>query len=262
MSPYDRSRADSGEWEKPFWQQRGWLIAAVFFAGLIVLSAALAIRGGGSGSESSPPPLGSDSATGGDSGGNDQEDSGSDTGGDARPAGCETDDSDQSLPTAPPADLEWRNVDTTVIPVSDTAGPMQSDGAVWSCFAHTPMGAVLAAHTVYLHLGYDGWEDVAEQQMTPEEYVPAFFDWIYAEGLPSDETRVPSAGFSVLSYDPERATVSLLLGDQRFNDQYVALTMTMEWVDGDWKAVIQSDGSLGPQPAVLNGTNGYTTWES
>ncbi len=51
-------------------------------------------------------------------------------------------------PTAAPADLQLRVENRALIPVSDTFGPAERSGDVWRCFAHTPMGAVMAAQVI------------------------------------------------------------------------------------------------------------------
>ncbi|MFD8171433.1 hypothetical protein [Streptomyces sp. NPDC059709] len=42
-----RSRGGSGEWEKPFWQQRGWILSAGFLATLLVIGLIALMSGGG-----------------------------------------------------------------------------------------------------------------------------------------------------------------------------------------------------------------------
>ncbi|MEQ6023730.1 hypothetical protein SOM70_14255, partial [Streptomyces salinarius] len=55
-----RSRGGSGEWEKPFWQQRGWILSAGFLATLLVIGLIALMSGGGSSDRAdggpTPPP--------------------------------------------------------------------------------------------------------------------------------------------------------------------------------------------------------------
>ncbi|MEV5988661.1 hypothetical protein AB0L85_27245 [Streptomyces sp. NPDC052051] len=254
-----RSRGGSGEWEKPFWQQRGWLLSAGFFVALLLFGAvALATGGsssGGGGSTtraddaSSPTPTVAQSE---------------DRTTDARPKGCRTDDSDQDKPTAAPKDFRWKVDGTTLVPVSKTAGPLKYDGPVWSCYAHTPMGAVLAVHAITDHLGYSGWRDVVERQVVPG----AGRDALIASR--SQEKNRPTSGktdasgysgFSVLAYNKEEATVMLLVRGPS-EGVYGTTSVNVRWHDGDWKLAPDPDGTIYSGMAQVSGTTGFVTWEA
>lgn len=70
---------------------------------------------------------------------------------------CRTAPPDNITPTAPPSDLTWRNVGTVLVPVSAADGPARHTGAAWSCYAHSPMGAVLASYGIPATLTGPGW---------------------------------------------------------------------------------------------------------
>ncbi|MFF2025440.1 hypothetical protein ACFVW2_27015 [Streptomyces sp. NPDC058171] len=247
-----RSRGGSGEWEQPFWQQRGWILSAGFLLVLVILGGYALMTG-----EDEPTP-----STGSDrpspsrtvpSGGGD---------GDGRPAGCETDDSDQKKPTAPPKDVSWKANGTNLVPVSKTAGPLKFDGPVWYCFARTPMGAVLAAHSIADKFGFAGWREVAERQVVPGAGRDAFIaDRAKEKDTPvSDQpSGVTYAGFAVLSYNEKEATVMVLAGVPQ-NDQYGSLSVNLRWHEGDWKVVPDPDGTLYAGGSRVDGTDGFVTW--
>ncbi|MCN9241335.1 hypothetical protein NGF19_11130 [Streptomyces sp. RY43-2] len=251
-----RSRGGSGEWEQPFWQQRGWILSAGFLLVLVILSGfALMTRNGGDTTEGSGSPTPSrSSAQDGKKGGK--------SGQDDRPAGCHTDDSDQTKPTAPPKDFSWKAVGTDLVPVSKSAGPLKFDGPVWSCFAHTPTGAVFAAHAIPHHFGYAGWRDVAERQVVPGPGRDAFIanrekqQDASASGQPDGSGY---AGFSILSYSKREATVMLLIRVPD-TDQYGSLSVTVRWQDGDWKVAPDQDGAVYSGGARVDGTDGFVTW--
>ena len=69
------------------------------------------------------------------------------TGGqEGRPAGCSTTGSDQTVPTSPPAGVNWALVHGVAVPSSPGDGPTLHDTAgVGYCYSHTPLGALLAA---------------------------------------------------------------------------------------------------------------------
>ncbi|MGW1004946.1 hypothetical protein [Streptomyces sp. NPDC002520] len=248
-----RSRGGSGEWEQPFWQQRGWFLSAGFLLVLVVFGGiALLMRGDGGTPDAAPSPTPSGSSTHGGGGG----------GQDDRPAGCRTDDSDQEKPTAPPKDVSWKADGTDLVPVSKTAGPLKFDGPVWSCFAHTPMGAVFAAHAIGDHFAFPGWRDVVERQVVPGPGRDAFVAERSKEkdkpvsGQPSGVTY---AGFSVLSYNKQQATV-MFLAHGSGSANYGSVSVTLAWQDGDWKVVPDPDGSVLSGVSRVDGTDGFVTW--
>ncbi|MFC1232890.1 MULTISPECIES: hypothetical protein [unclassified Streptomyces] len=249
-----RLRGGSGEWEKPFWQQRGWMLSAGFLATLLVVGV-VALMSGGSGT---PPRAGNDPTT------TPSASPGTTGKADARPAGCRTDDSDQEKPTAVPKDFRWKANGTGLVPVSKTVGPLLYDGPVWYCYAHTPMGAVLAAHSVTDHFSYPGWRQVVERQVVPG----AGRDALIADRSQAEDKPVSGkadaggyAGFSVLAYNEEEATVMLLL---RGPDTGVfgSASVTVRWHEGDWKLVPGTDGTVYSGMAQVSGTQGFVTWEA
>ncbi|MER7960485.1 hypothetical protein [Streptomyces ardesiacus] len=249
-----RSRGGSGEWEKPFWQQRGWILSAGFLATLLIIGLIALMSGGGTPdradggptpSPATPTPAGSGKP-------------------DARPAGCRTDDSDQARPTTVPKDFEWKANGTGLVPVSKTAGPLTYDGAVWSCYAHTPMGAVFAAQTITDHFSYPGWREVMERQVVPG---PARDALVSSRSQEEDKPTSGKAdaggyaGFSILAYNKEEATVMLLLRGPNAG-VYGTASVTVRWHEGDWKIVPGADGSVYSGMAQVSGTQGFVTWEA
>lgn len=257
-----RAQGGSGEWEQPFWQQRGWILSAGFLVVLLVLAVLFAVTGNGSGQRTGssgdpgPAPTSTSDSTA-DSG-----DGGS--GSDARPAGCRTDDSDQAKPTEAPRDFHWKANGTGLVPVSKAAGPLKYDGPVWSCFAHTPMGAVMAVHSITDHLSYDGWRKVVDKQVVPGAGRDAL---IASRSQEADKSTTGSpdaggyAGFTVLSYDETQATVMVLvrgMGDGGFG----SASVTVRWQDGDWKLIPDPDGTVYSGVSQVSGTDGFVTWEA
>ncbi|MEV6381581.1 hypothetical protein AB0M31_19430 [Streptomyces sp. NPDC051773] len=261
-----RAHGGSGEWEQPFWQQRGWILSAGFLAVLLVLAVLFAVTGNGgegsSGAAGDPDPAPtSTSDTGSDKG---SDSGGGDGGSDKRPAGCRTDDRDQAEPTEAPRDFHWKANGTGLVPVSKAAGPRRYDGPVWSCFAHTPLGAVMAVHSITDHLSYDGWREVVDKQVVPGAGRDAL---IASRSQEADKSTTGSpdaggyAGFTVLSYDETQATVMVLvrgMGDGGFG----SASVTVRWRDGDWKLSPDPDGTVYSGVSQVSGTDGFVTWEA
>ncbi|MFF6998040.1 hypothetical protein ACFY93_24185 [Streptomyces sp. NPDC008313] len=257
-----RSRGGSGEWEQPFWQQRGWIASAGFLLVLLVIAAVVLVRGGdgdestGASGDPSPKP-------GATSGKDKDKGKGKGREADGRPAGCHTDDSDQDKPTKAPKDFRWKADGTGLVPVSKTAGPLKYDGPVWSCFAHTPMGAVLAAHAITDHLSYPGWREVVDRQVVPGAGRDALIsDRSKAEDKPtSGKPDVGGyAGFSVLAYNKKEATLMFLLRGP--GSSYGSTSVSMRWQDGDWKLAPDTDGTIYAGMSKVTGTQGFVSWEA
>jgi hypothetical protein len=248
-----RPRGGSGEWEQPFWQQRGWILSAGFLLALVVLGGfALMTRGGNGTPNASASPAPSTSSS----------DSGGGGGQDARPDGCRTDDSDQAKPTAPPKDFSWKADGTGLVPVSKTAGPLKFDGPVWYCYAHTPMGAVLAAQAITDHFSYPDWRKVVDRQVVPG----AGRDALIASRSKQEDKPTSGqpdaggyAGFTVLSYSRQQATVMILVRGPNTGN-YGATSMTVRWQDGDWKLAPDPDGTVYSGTSQVSGTDGFVTW--
>jgi hypothetical protein len=252
-----RPQGGSGEWHKPFWQQPGWILSAGFLAALLLVGVVALLT------DSSDTPSGAGDPTpkpvassGGPDGGSGDAD--------GRPAGCRTDDSDQERPTAAPKDFEWKANGTGLVPVSRTAGPLKYDGSVWSCFAHTPTGAVLAAHAITDHFSYKGWREVMEQQVVPGPGRDALV------ASRSEEQDKPTsgkadaggyAGFTILTYNEEESTVMLLLRGPNAG-VYATASVTVQWHEGDWKIAPGPDGTVYSGMSQVNGTTGFVTWET
>ncbi|GAA5003979.1 MULTISPECIES: hypothetical protein [Streptomyces] len=252
-----RSQGGSGEWEQPFWQQRGWILSAGFLLVLLVLAVFTMLDGGGGRSPqaSGDPDPNPTSSSGSHSGGGKE-------GADARPAGCRTDDSDQAKPTSVPKDFTWKADGTGLVPVSKTVGPLKYDGPVWSCFAHTPMGAVLAAHAITDHLSYQGWREVVDRQVVAGPGRDALIRSRTAEGdKPSSGSQDAGgyAGFTVLSYDKQKTTVMVVVRVPG-KDAYGTASVTMRWDDGDWKLAPDADGTVYSGMSQVSGTKGFVTW--
>jgi hypothetical protein len=246
--------------ETPFYRQRSWVVSAVFLAVALVCAVLSYALGGGAGAGS-----GDRSAVrGGDAGPRAAaaDDSAGGRGSGGRPAGCRTDDSDQSRPVTAPTDVTWKRVGSAKVPVSRSAGPMFSTGAAWWCFAHTPMGAAMAAQVIPAHLGTADWRTVAQLQILPghnrDDY-EVIRSTIPQSDLDS-EVSGSYQGFALASYSPKAATVRVLIRGADGTDGTASVSLA--WSGGDWKLVAGSDGSLHSDlTSVLgSGTAGFVTW--
>ncbi|MFE5141194.1 hypothetical protein ACFRDV_26570 [Streptomyces fagopyri] len=234
----------------PYWKQRSWQASAVFLALVVVLGVIGTLTsgsgpGGRAEASVSKGPL-----------------SGTVTKKDGRPGGCRTDDSaGDAIPASVPKDITWYTLDIGRVPVSASAGPTKFQGAVWWCFAHTPMGAVLAATVIPTRMSGSEWRTVTDQQVVAGQGRRLFVfqrtavpDTDSSDGAPVSSSY---AGFRVTSYTGEAATVMLLIK----NDQGFARTsVSVRWSGGDWKIQPDGSGGLYSQLAPEQSAVGYTLW--
>ncbi|WP_089102048.1 hypothetical protein [Streptomyces hyaluromycini] len=232
----------------PYYKQRSWQVSAGFLAVVLVVGGGVALTSGShevsdSGAQGSGP-LGSTSADRG-----------------SRPTGCHTDDSAGSaLPTAAPTDISWRTLDVARVPVSASAGPTRTSGAVWWCFAHTPTGAALAAHIIPAQMSGPNWRAVTEEQVVAGRGRDLFVSQrstvrdAATRGASSPATY---AGFAISSYRGSTADVELLM---KTSSGYAATTIGLRWSGGDWKVVPSADGDLHTPVQTVPGANGFLMW--
>ncbi|MFF3326363.1 hypothetical protein [Streptomyces sp. NPDC002889] len=252
---FGRNRRNAGA-ESPFWKQQGWVLSAAFLAVALVMAAVTWLTTGDDG------PAGPDAAAGkkgplspaAEKGGEGQR-------GDGRPDGCRTDDSNKAKPTASPGDVEWRPLNIARVPVSASAGPLRFSGPVMWCFAHTPMGAVMAAHIIPTHMSGSDWRTVTEQQLVAS---PGRDIFVAQRSTVPESARNGSAvgsyaGFAVTSYSQDAATVQLLIknGSGGYGSTFVAV----KWDGGDWKVQARSSGALYTSMTTVSGNAGFTMWK-
>lgn len=143
------------------------------------------------------------------------------------------------VPTVEPSDIEWVRLEGWAYPISDSAGPGKKPrNGPWSCFARTPMGAVIAAYTIDLRLVFvDDFEAAVRAQVVPG----VGRDALLSQGQPEPPGSITDTkGFVVEAYSPNDAVVSLYVVQQ---GRSFTCSVEVQWSDGDWKLRAQSDGS-------------------
>ena len=245
-----RHRSESGEVDdRPFWQQRGWQWSAAFVAVVLCMGVVVAFSGGpDAAAKSAEQPT----ETGPLSGGVGPDGS--------RPGGCHTDDTDQAAPVRPPSDVTWRPLNGANIPLSASAGPVQTSGPVLWCFAHTPIGAVMAANVIPRQMSGNDWRTVTEQQVVPGIARDVFVAMRSSQPqAPQQYTASSVAGFMLVSYSPDTATVRLLI--KQLPALYGVTDFTVAWDGGDWKLQALSDGDLHTQLTAVTANGGFVMWK-
>ncbi|MEU7314815.1 hypothetical protein [Streptomyces sp. NPDC007083] len=247
--------------DTPFWKQQSWISSAVFLGAAFVIATFSYLTGGtDSRADAAAPPSG---AVQGPLSTDEGKHGGLRPG--ERPEGCRTEENekdkeDAARPTAAPKDVVWKNLDGMHVPTSASAGPTRFSGPVWWCYAHTPMGAVMAAHGILTHMGTTDWHSVAEQQLVPGEARDAFITQRSGLGqskLDSEDAGVYS-GFLVGSYTRDKVQVRLLIKGP--GGGLGATTVTMRWSGGDWKVEPRADGTLFSVSESTVRSSGFVRW--
>ncbi len=166
------------------------------------------------------------------------------------PADAPTTSGEWDTPTRAPSDLRWERVElprmTTWVPISPSYGPATNELGEWGGWSQTPMGAVMAAHTIFTGWGLDNADAAAyaaDHMQTFRDYVKQTLAERPADGLAPKGTIRPT-GFRVDDYSVAEATVTLtsvgaLPGSAETTSM---LTLRLRWADGDWKVVHTPDG--------------------
>jgi hypothetical protein len=173
---------------------------------------------------------------------------------------CQAGSADDTMPAAPPSDVTWKSIAAVPVPVSASYGPTRYRGALWTCYRHDPMGAVLAVYEITAAVISSDWHQVVAAQFVPGPGQQAFISQSELETLPAvqpDQVAAP-VGFQVVSYTPRRATIDTLA--EAGNGEYQVVQNTVAWSAGDWKILLSPDGSNGPDPQLVSSTDGFILW--
>jgi cytoskeletal protein RodZ len=175
--------------------------------------------------------------------------------------GCRSTPKNVQIPRTTPTAVTWEFEADMLIPTQQEGGPAVMDSAgVRSCFAHSPTGAVLAA---LVTLGQIRNPELTMSVLRQRFVSNAGLKVALAEGKATPPTAGPThtpsqfTAFKVIDYLPQRAIIQIAV---QFGDTKVAaIPVTMVWAQGDWRAVLQTDGSFNgaTEPDLLQSLTGY-----
>jgi hypothetical protein len=251
MEPYNEPR-------RSFWR-RGTIAAGVLLLIVLLLLAYIGFGRNGSNHTGTPTPSSASTVTPGST---NTGSTGPTTTGQAGPAACDLSDFDQSIPEVTPQGITWNLYQTVALPSSSTAGPEIVDGDVARCFAHTPLGALIAATQISFRLVLAPSTDVAVEEVIPG---PGRNLFIAADekALKSSSGNQPgdydqSAGFKFVTYSPAVAVIELATKSD--SGALQASTVTVDWSQDDWKLALEPNGDTTPNVLPLSSLVGYSIW--
>ena len=171
---------------------------------------------------------------------------------------------DVSPPTAVPAGISWSLYQSVALPSSSTAGPLTLDGDIATGYAHTPVGALIAAANIstryFLALDLN-YRQAAEAMVAPGVGRDV---WIALRAKESHPTADPAgtyaqiAGFNFLSYSPADSVVQL--ATRAADGSLQAVPEHVVWVNGDWRLVLSPDGGQSTNAQPLPSLAGFVAW--
>ncbi|MEU5702984.1 hypothetical protein [Streptomyces aurantiacus] len=244
------NRVAAGEPRSP-WLRGGFVLAAAFIGFIAVIGAVLGVASDISGDDGSTTAKEPTTGAAGPS-------SAAST--DAGTACPEPADSPQDVPNSAPTGVTWTLYDTVALPSSKKAGPAVAGKDLARCYAHTPVGALLATSQISVrYLAADDWLEVTRTQT-----VGAGRDAYIADRTKAEQTAAPGpddgahgqiAGFRFVTHNDTTAVIQTVW---RFPDgRMQAATTTVLWQDGDWRLEYPADP---PDPTPVDSLAGYTPW--
>ncbi|MFJ8166505.1 hypothetical protein ACIRBY_37075 [Streptomyces sp. NPDC096136] len=253
MADSQRDSRSGTENPGPF-SSKAFIASAAFVAGIALLGAVIAVTGGpdeskratAAPSASAPPPA-------------------APAPGQGLPAGSPcpaTGETNDRIPLDPPPAVTWSITDGFALPASRTAGPVQINGDVARCYAHNPVGALLAAVNITARaMSAKDWRAIADQQMVGDgkmNYITTRENYEKSQGT-SAALRAGEhgqlAGFKYITYGTDTAVVDLVWRSP--SGTLAAGPATLRWSGGDWKNEVTISA---PPGKALDNLAGYIEW--
>lgn len=176
-------------------------------------------------------------------------------------AQCRPTDTDQTIPQTPPTGVTWSLLRSVAIPSSPTAGPMIVKDGVARCYAHTPVGALIASRQIGVRSGLSPqWRTVIERQLMPGPGRDTLLKAM-ATFTPSDQpgAYAQTAGFRFVSFSPQIAVIDI--ASRSPDDGALGTgTTTLLWDGGDWKIQPTTQGTTITPVQPLASLDGYVPW--
>ncbi len=173
------------------------------------------------------------------------------------------------------AGLRWSDFYGVELPSSAAAGPRETSGGVAAGFAHSPLGALLAAVNIGVRAnaqwGPRIFTAAIRGQVTGPD-APALLancQTAYDQasqgqgatgGRPLGDVDVAEEAFRWVTYTPEAAIIDLVSAGPGSQGTTVPASTQVEvvWAGGDWKIVAPPGGDWGNSAAELSSLSGYT----
>jgi hypothetical protein len=181
----------------------------------------------------------------------------------------------QRTPHVSLAGLRWYDFYGVELPFSPVAGPHATHGGVATGFAHTPLGALLAAVNIAIRAnaqwGPRIFTPVIRGQVTGLDagallascqtaYAQASRSAGVAAGQPLGAVDVTEEAFRWVSYTPAAAAIDLVSAgpDGQGSTVRASTQIGVVWDGRDWKVIAPPGGDWGNAATELSSLTGYT----
>jgi len=181
------------------------------------------------------------------------------------------------VPRVSLASVRWNGFYGVELPVSAQAGPYDTSGGTAAGFAHSPLGALLAAVNIGVRAnaqwGPRIFTTVIRGQVTGPDaaallagcqaaYDQAAQSGQITGGQPLGTVDVTEQAFRWITYTPAAAILDLVSAGPGANGATVRASVQMDvvWDGGDWKVVAPPGGDWGNSAAELSSLAGYTVF--
>jgi hypothetical protein len=169
--------------------------------------------------------------------------------------------------TTAPNGTEWKLVGSMAAPFDVAVGPGAASSGIHTCFAHSATGALYAAVNLIADLSAPDANTLAIVKARTAKgtgYDAAVALTQGNDPMPGGTGGSPIyqvAGFRYLDYTDNRATLEVIvrLTNGSAAGSVASVPVTMAWQDGDWKRVVQPDGTI-PEGSNLDPSASYVHW--
>ena len=195
----------------------------------------------------------------------------------ARPAGAagSVSQGQPQVPGVSLASVRWSGFYGVELPISAQAGPYDTSAGIATGFAHTPLGALLAAVNIGVRAnaqwGPRIFTAVIRDQVTGPDAAALLADCLSAYGQasrsagvtggrPLGDVDVAEEAFRWVAYTPADATLDLVsAGPGSQGVTVMAVTrIGVLWSGGDWRVIAPPGGDWGNAALRLSSLSGYT----
>jgi hypothetical protein len=173
------------------------------------------------------------------------------------------------------AAVRWSTVAGARVPVSEASGPFDSHNGRARGFAHTQLGAVLAAANISVRLspqaGPSVFEPTVHEQVAgpdadalleqlEEDYQAARAQLGLPYGASAGRLYSTTIGFQAEMQGTDAATVRLLIEGPGHDggSVLVSLATLVQWTGADWLLQAPNRGDWNTDAAVVTDSSGYT----
>ncbi|HCT79555.1 MAG TPA: hypothetical protein DGG94_14220 [Micromonosporaceae bacterium] len=171
------------------------------------------------------------------------------------------------IPTSAPSGITWSLVGQTAVPASATDGPAKVTGCKATGYAHTPIGALVAAVQISTRSGFYAGRSCWEPAITAQFVASADRDTLLGLLKQADVQGQPGAApgelsqvaaFRYTSYTSDTAVIGLIRRTPQGSFAQTILTLT--WIGDDWKLVAPAGGQWPAGTTSLSSLTGATAW--